>query len=98
RARSTEAIRAIKPAAEFADIEAPHLLLQSNPDAAWSFIEPVLRTSREDELRKHRGNHGAAKRCQAWSPRCAEAGLDDGSCSQLPESTISSGIGPGAGF
>jgi hypothetical protein len=42
RARSTEAIRAIKPAAEFADIEAPHLLLQSNPDAAWSFIEPFL--------------------------------------------------------
>ncbi len=42
RARSTEAIRAVKPAAEFSDVEAPHLLLQSNPDSAWSFIEPFL--------------------------------------------------------
>ena len=41
-ARCTDRIRAMKPHAEFADVEAPHLLLQSNPTSAWSFIEPFL--------------------------------------------------------
>jgi hypothetical protein len=42
RGRSTDAIRTVKPSAEFADVEGPHMLLQSNPGAAWSFIEPFL--------------------------------------------------------
>ena len=41
-ARSTEKIRVAKPNAEFADVDAPHLLLQSNPRAAWDLIEPFL--------------------------------------------------------
>ena len=40
--RCTDLIRAVKPDAEFADVEGPHLLLQSNPSSAWSFIEPFL--------------------------------------------------------
>jgi pimeloyl-[acyl-carrier protein] methyl ester esterase len=41
-ARGTEKIRAVKPNAEFADVDAPHLLLQSNPSAAWEVIEPFV--------------------------------------------------------
>jgi pimeloyl-ACP methyl ester carboxylesterase len=43
RARSIERIRALKPHAEFADVEGPHLLLQSNPIAAWRLIGPFLK-------------------------------------------------------
>lgn len=42
-ARCTEKMRAAKPRAEFADVDAPHLLLQSSPSAAWAFIEPFLK-------------------------------------------------------
>jgi pimeloyl-ACP methyl ester carboxylesterase len=42
-ARSTARIRVVKPHAEFADVDAPHLLLQSNPSAAWELIEPFLK-------------------------------------------------------
>jgi pimeloyl-ACP methyl ester carboxylesterase len=41
-ARCTEKMRAAKPHAEFADVDAPHLLLQSSPAAAWALIEPFL--------------------------------------------------------
>ena len=50
-ARSTEAIRAVKPHAEFADVDAPHLLLQSNPSAAWKIIEPFLERAEKRERR-----------------------------------------------
>jgi pimeloyl-ACP methyl ester carboxylesterase len=42
RRRSTEAIRATKPHAEFVDVDGPHLLLQSNPSMAWNSIRPFL--------------------------------------------------------
>ena len=42
RRRSTEAIRAAKPHAEFVDVDGPHLLLQSNPSMAWNAIGPFL--------------------------------------------------------
>jgi pimeloyl-ACP methyl ester carboxylesterase len=46
-ATCTETIRAIKPAAHFAEIDAPHLLLQSCPSEAWRYIQPFLeRTTR----------------------------------------------------
>jgi pimeloyl-ACP methyl ester carboxylesterase len=47
RMRSTEAIRAVKPLAEFVDVDGPHLLLQSNPSAAWRSIEPFLERTAE---------------------------------------------------
>ncbi len=40
--RSTEAIRAVKPHAEFVVVDGPHLLLQSNPSMAWNSIGPFL--------------------------------------------------------
>jgi len=45
RRLSTEAIRIAKPTAEFVDVEAPHLLLQSNPVTAWNSIRPFLERS-----------------------------------------------------
>jgi pimeloyl-ACP methyl ester carboxylesterase len=42
RVDSTATIRALKADAELVDIDAPHLLLQSNPRAAWEVIAPFL--------------------------------------------------------
>jgi pimeloyl-ACP methyl ester carboxylesterase len=42
RSNTAAKIRALKPHAELADVDAPHLLLQSNPSAAWAIIEPFL--------------------------------------------------------
>ncbi len=41
-ASATATIRAVKPNAEFADVNAPHLILQANPAAAWQQIAPFL--------------------------------------------------------
>jgi pimeloyl-ACP methyl ester carboxylesterase len=43
RVGSTEQIRAVKPAAEFVEIAAPHLLLQTKPVEAWIHIAPFLK-------------------------------------------------------
>jgi len=40
--RCTEVIRAVKPHAEFVDLDGPHLLLQSSPSIAWNSIGPFL--------------------------------------------------------
>jgi pimeloyl-[acyl-carrier protein] methyl ester esterase len=40
--RSSARARALKPSAHFADVQAPHLLLQTRPTAAWSHIRPFL--------------------------------------------------------
>ena len=42
RVDSTATIRALRPNAELVDIDAPHLLLQTNPRAAWDVIAPFL--------------------------------------------------------
>jgi pimeloyl-ACP methyl ester carboxylesterase len=42
RARSAERIRALKPSTCIVEIDAPHLLLQTNPTDAWRHIEPFL--------------------------------------------------------
>jgi len=39
---STAVIRALKPSAQFVEIHAPHLLLQSRPSEAWTHIGPFL--------------------------------------------------------
>jgi pimeloyl-[acyl-carrier protein] methyl ester esterase len=41
-ARTTARMRALKPDAEFAQIDAPHLLLQACPQEAWSHLSPFL--------------------------------------------------------
>jgi pimeloyl-[acyl-carrier protein] methyl ester esterase len=42
RMDQTAAIRAVKPSAEFATVDAPHLLLQTSPSESWRHIEPFL--------------------------------------------------------
>ena len=42
RLESASRIQALRPSTELAHIDAPHLLLQANPAAAWSFVAPFL--------------------------------------------------------
>jgi pimeloyl-ACP methyl ester carboxylesterase len=49
--RSTRIIRALKPSAELASVDGPHLILQASPAESWRQIEPFLaRHMRETRL------------------------------------------------
>jgi len=47
RAGSTARIRALKPSAQFVELQTPHLLLQADPVEAWRHIRPFLERAAE---------------------------------------------------